>query len=215
MCELNSPARWRRRWVQHTALRWACSRRLRRWTPWLHLPAWRWDGSREGELPLLSLLRTIPPFSQEVIVCSSSLPPPDTLTALPLKLYWEPLLSKWGVEVLEERNPALLSSLLWSFYFRLSRLHSWSFLSSSSLFMCLCKSFSPSLCKGFSHIDFVKRPTGTVVQGEQLQLSNALSSGPSLWFWQTGIFVHLTCLSPLPFIMSTLPLKMAHISRTI
>lgn len=71
--QTNSPARWRRRWERHTALKWACSRRPQRWMPWLSQPAWWRDGSRErGPIPSsLSLLLNLPPF-QEVILCSSS-----------------------------------------------------------------------------------------------------------------------------------------------
>lgn len=125
VCELNSPARWRRRWVQHTALRWACSRRPRRWKPWLCQPAWQRVGSREGELPLLSL--SIDDYLSFLRRFLSVLPLPalDSMTPFPLTLYWEPVLSRWGAEVLCWKKKYLLHSpvyQLWSLYFCLSRL---------------------------------------------------------------------------------------------
>lgn len=202
VCELNSPARWRRRWVQHTALRWACSRRPRRWKPWLCQPAWQRVGSREGELPLLSL--SIDDYLSFLRRFLSVLPLPalDSMTPFPLTLYWEPVLSRWGAEVLCWKKKYLLHSpVSISCGLSISAYLGCSFcLSSSFLFMSLCKIFS-----SLSHIQFAKRSTGTVVHGEQLQLSNVLSSGPSLlWFWQTGVLCTLcVCSLPLP-VTSTL-----------
>lgn len=67
-----SPAIWRRRWERRTAPRWACSRRPQRWMPWLSLPAWCRDGSRERgrEIPCsLSLWLWFCLRSVEVIFC--------------------------------------------------------------------------------------------------------------------------------------------------
>lgn len=86
----HSPAIWQRRWARRTAPGWACSRRPRRWTPWLCQPAWRrgwWVQRAKGNFlpPALCLLRG---YCQHLLpsCCSQplppSLPPPPTSCVL-------------------------------------------------------------------------------------------------------------------------------------